>query len=87
MFAVRHATDNKGNLLIQDPPIAQLLFQSTKASIIWLVLRLWMAYAWLEAGWHKFTDPAWIRALAVTTLSMPSHRRSSTDGCSIGRDA
>jgi thiosulfate dehydrogenase [quinone] large subunit len=60
MFAVRHAIDSKGNLLIQDPPIAQFLFQSTKASVIWLVLRLWMAYEWLEAGWHKFTDPAWM---------------------------
>ncbi len=60
MFAVRHALDSKGNLLIEDPPIARFLFQSTKASVIWLVLRLWMSYARLEAGWHKFTDPAWM---------------------------
>jgi thiosulfate dehydrogenase [quinone] large subunit len=60
MFAVRHALDSKGTLLIQDPPIAQFLFQSTKASFIWLALRLWMSYEWLEAGWHKFTDPAWM---------------------------
>jgi thiosulfate dehydrogenase [quinone] large subunit len=60
MFAIRHALDSKGTLLIQDPPIAQFLFQSTEASVIWLVLRLWMAYEWIEAGWHKFTDPAWM---------------------------
>jgi len=60
MFAVKHALDSKGNVLIQDPPIAQFLFQSTKASVIWLMLRLWMSYEWLEAGWHKFTDPAWM---------------------------
>jgi thiosulfate dehydrogenase [quinone] large subunit len=60
MFAIRHALDSKGTLLIQDPPIAQFLFQSTKASVIWLVLRLWMSYEWLEAGWHKFNDPAWM---------------------------
>ena len=60
MFAIRHALDSKGTLLIQDPPIARFLFQSTKASAIWLVLRLWMAYEWLEAGWHKFNDPAWM---------------------------
>ena len=60
MFAVRHALDSQGNVLIQDPPIAQFLFQSTKASIIWLVLRLWLSYEWLEAGWHKFNDPAWM---------------------------
>ena len=32
MFAVKHITDSKGNVLIQDPPIAQFLFQNTKAS-------------------------------------------------------
>ena len=60
MFAVKRVTDEKGNLLIQDPPIAQFLFQNTRASVIWLVLRLWLAYEWLDAGWHKFTDPAWM---------------------------
>src|SRR5204863_420083 len=43
-----------------DPPIAQFLFQNTKASIIWLVVRLYVAYGFLEAGWHKFNDPAWM---------------------------
>ncbi len=60
MFAVKHVTDDRGNLLIQDPPIAQFLFQNTKASVIWLVLRLYLAYEWLSAGWHKITDPAWM---------------------------
>jgi thiosulfate dehydrogenase (quinone) large subunit len=60
MFAGRHALDTKGTVLIQDPPIARFLFQSTNASILWLVLRFWMAYEWLEASWHKFTDPAWM---------------------------
>jgi thiosulfate dehydrogenase [quinone] large subunit len=60
MFAVKHVTDEKGNVLIQDPPIAQFLFQNTKASIIWLILRLYIGYEWIEAGWHKFNDPAWM---------------------------
>jgi thiosulfate dehydrogenase (quinone) large subunit len=60
MFAVKHVTDNKGNVLVQDPPIAQFLFSNSKASIIWLIVRLYIGYEWLEAGWHKFTDPAWM---------------------------
>jgi thiosulfate dehydrogenase (quinone) large subunit len=60
MFAVKHVTDEKGNLLIQDPPIAQFLFQNSKAAWIWLVVRLYIGWAWLEAGWHKFEDPAWM---------------------------
>jgi hypothetical protein len=27
MFAVKHVANGKGNVLIQDPPIAQFLFQ------------------------------------------------------------
>ena len=60
MFAVKRVTDDKGDLLIQDPPIAQFLFQNTKASVVWLVLRLWLAYSWFESGWRKFNDAAWM---------------------------
>ncbi|SRR5579884_3213297 len=60
MFRVTHITDEKGNVLIQDPPIAQFLFQSSRAAWIWLVVRLYLGSQWLEAGWHKFTDPKWM---------------------------
>jgi thiosulfate dehydrogenase [quinone] large subunit len=82
MFAVKHVTDEKGNILIQDPPIAQFLFQNSKAAVLWLVVRLYIGYQWLDAGWHKFTDPAWMstgdgilgfwnRALAVAPNGKP----------------
>ena len=82
MFTVKQVTDADGTILIQDPPIARLLFQSTKASIIWLIVRLYIGYEWVEAGWHKFTDPAWMstgdgilgfwtRALAVAPNGKP----------------
>lgn len=82
MFAVKHVTDARGNVLVQDPPIAQFLFSNTKASIIWLIIRLYIGYEWIEAGWHKFTDPAWMetgqgilgfwtRALAVAPNGKP----------------
>ena len=60
MFAVKHVTNEKGDVLIQDPPIAQFLFQNSKAAWIWLIVRLYIGYEWLEAGWHKFEDPAWM---------------------------
>ncbi len=82
MFAVKHVTNEKGDILIQDPPIAQFLFSNTKAAWIWLVVRLYIGYEWLEAGWHKFEDPAWMstgdgilgfwtRALAVAPNGKP----------------
>ncbi len=61
MFKVEKVTDEKGRVLIQDPPVARYLFQSTGVmSVVWLLLRLYMADDFLEAGWHKFTDPNWM---------------------------
>jgi thiosulfate dehydrogenase (quinone) large subunit len=53
-------TDRKGDVMIEDPPIAKLLFSSTKLAWLWLVLRLWLGYEWLEAAAHKVVDPAWM---------------------------
>lgn len=60
MFAVKHVTDAKGNVLVQDPPIAQFLFSNTKASIIWLIVRLYIGYQWIGSGWGKFNNPEWM---------------------------
>jgi thiosulfate dehydrogenase [quinone] large subunit len=60
MFKVEKITDERGRVLIQDPPIARFLFQSTTAAWLWLVVRLYVGSAFLEAGWHKLTDPAWM---------------------------
>jgi thiosulfate dehydrogenase [quinone] large subunit len=60
MFRVTKTVDEKGTVLIQDPPIARFLFQSSTAAWLWLVVRVYLGYQWLEAGWHKFTDPKWM---------------------------
>ncbi len=61
MFRVEKVTDRNGRVLVQDPPIARTLFQSTGImSVVWLLVRLYMASDFLEAGWAKFTNPAWM---------------------------
>ena len=60
MFKVEKVTDDKGRVLIQDPPIARFFFQSTVAAWLWLAVRLYVGYDFLTAGWHKFTTPAWM---------------------------
>src|SRR5690349_1889081 len=60
MFKVEKVTDGTGRVWIQDPPIAKFLFQGTLASWLWLVVRIYVGYDFLTAGWHKFTTPAWI---------------------------
>jgi thiosulfate dehydrogenase [quinone] large subunit len=60
MFNIEKVTDDRGQVFIQDPPIARFLFQGTIASWLWLVVRIYVGYDFLEAGFHKFTDPAWM---------------------------
>jgi thiosulfate dehydrogenase [quinone] large subunit len=60
MLKIDKVTDEKGRVWIQDPPVARFLFQGTIASWLWLVVRLYVGYDFLEAGMHKFTDPAWM---------------------------
>jgi thiosulfate dehydrogenase (quinone) large subunit len=60
MFKVEKVTDARGRVLIQDPPIARFFFQSTVAAWLWLVVRVYVGYDFLDAGFHKFTDPAWM---------------------------
>lgn len=45
--------------MIEDPPIAKLLFSNTRMAWLWLVLRVYLGYEWLDAGLHKLT-PAWL---------------------------
>lgn len=47
--------------VIQDPPFAQRLFSDTRSSLLWLVLRIWLGYQWIEAALHKIDNPAWVQ--------------------------
>lgn len=49
---------NKG-IIIPENPVSKFLFSSTYAGWLWLVVRLYVGYAWLDAGWHKVTSDAW----------------------------
>ncbi|WBL14489.1 DoxX family protein [Sutcliffiella sp. NC1] len=44
---------------ITDNPVSHYLFNSTKLALFWLIVRLYVGYAWLKAGWGKVTSDAW----------------------------
>jgi thiosulfate dehydrogenase (quinone) large subunit len=60
MFKVEKVTDGNGRVWIQDPPIARFFFQSTMAAWLWLVVRVYVGYDFLTAGFHKFSTSAWM---------------------------
>ena len=49
-----------GSIMIEDPPIARFLFTSTRTAWLWLILRLWLGWQWLQSGWGKLNSPEWI---------------------------
>jgi thiosulfate dehydrogenase [quinone] large subunit len=40
---------------IPEPPIARFLFADTRMAWVWLIVRLYVGYQWLIAGWDKLT--------------------------------
>jgi len=44
----------------QEPRWARFLFASTTAAWLWLVVRLYMAYVFLPAGWGKISSGKWL---------------------------
>lgn len=46
--------------VVRDPAIARFLTTNPLASLIWLPLRLWLGWQWLDAGLHKVNNEAWV---------------------------
>lgn len=44
---------------IEDAPVSKFLFGNTKMALVWLIIRLYVGWAWLQAGLHKVGTPAW----------------------------
>jgi len=57
---MRQIATRKGTI-VQDPPLAQTLFNDTRMSWLWLVLRVWLGYKWVDAALHKIYEPAWVQ--------------------------
>jgi thiosulfate dehydrogenase [quinone] large subunit len=65
----------------EDPPVARALFGHVRWAWIWLILRLYAGWQWLQAGWEKLHDPTWTGAKAGTALSsFVNHSLTLTGG-------
>jgi len=50
---------------MEDAPMFKALFNSTKFSWLWLIVRIYVAYQWLSASLHKFASPDWVQTGAA----------------------
>ena len=56
-----NSTKTFNGKVLQDPPLAQTLFNSVYAAWLWLPLRIWIGYKWIDAALHKIDNPAWVQ--------------------------
>ena len=54
---------------IKTSPLVQYIFSNTAVAPIWLIVRVYVGWQWLEAGWGKVINPAWTGATAGTALT------------------
>ena len=47
------------NKVIDTPAFVETLFSSPKAGWLWLFLRIWLGWQWIDAASHKISNPAW----------------------------
>ncbi len=45
---------------LRESRTAHFLFADPRASYLWLVVRIWVGWQWLEAGYGKVTNPVWV---------------------------
>lgn len=50
-------------------PVAHFLFADTRTGVLWLILRLYIGWEWLQAGYEKLINPAWFGDHAGSALT------------------
>jgi thiosulfate dehydrogenase (quinone) large subunit len=50
------STRSADHTVIVDPPLARFLFSDTRMAAVWLIVRVYVGYSWLDAGLRKVAD-------------------------------
>ncbi|WP_224753999.1 DoxX family membrane protein [Paenibacillus terricola] len=56
-------------IIVPENPVSNFLFNNTRSGLLWLIIRLYLGYAWINAGWHKLTNENWVGSKAGTGLT------------------
>ena len=55
--------------VIEESPFSHFFVADTRSAPIWLILRIYLGWMWLTAGWGKLHNPAWVGDSAGTALT------------------
>lgn len=45
---------------ISEPPLYRFIFSHTGFAWFWVIIRVYVGWQWLVAGWEKVTSPLWV---------------------------
>jgi thiosulfate dehydrogenase [quinone] large subunit len=45
---------------IEGPAFARFLLSNSRAGLVWLPVRLFLGFTWIEASWHKISGTGWL---------------------------
>ncbi len=51
--------------VVEDPKFIKTLFNDARFSVLWLVVRVWLGWQWVDAAMHKIDNPAWVETGAA----------------------
>jgi thiosulfate dehydrogenase [quinone] large subunit len=51
---------HKGSVL-EAPPFIKFIFSDKRMAVVWLFVRLWLGWQWIQSGIGKITNPGWIQ--------------------------
>lgn len=54
--------------ILPELAVSKFLFKDSRTAFFWLIVRLYVGWQWLEAGWEKIGDPAWTGAQAGSAV-------------------
>lgn len=57
------------HITMQDSPFARSLFGDVRWAWIWLIIRIYVGWQWLEAGLGKIQNPAWTGSKAGAAIT------------------
>ena len=55
LFLDRKDDPESDRVEIEGPAFTRFLFGNPRAGLVWLPIRLFVGFEWLEAGWHKLS--------------------------------
>lgn len=72
----------KSVIQIPEPSISKFIFGDSRLAWLWFIVRAYVGWAWLVAGWEKVISPVWVGPMsgkAITGFIMGALKKTSGD--------